>query len=355
MKINNSRIVTYRQCQRRYYWNYVHGGTGIVKRDVPQALGFGQIVHHLLASYYAEEDWKAELEPALRDAVPGLDSLDFDFKNQWYADLEWAERLVREYVKWAGQNDKFSVVQLECEGTARLGTICYRCGAAYSDDQELTSCPTCSAEVHYLVYKIDALINQSGKVFPMDHKTTKGLGSVYIESWNYSPQMHGYVLGAKATHPGTDRFQMNFLKKLVGIGKTELKTCPDCRNGKRKVQSCVTCTQSGKVKRDIPKDPPFYRPAPTLVTPENMDRFQISRISACNDIQDSNLIQIDENPLTSWPMEIDQCFAKGPCPYLSLCYSGDALKWNTPAEELTMAYHARGKDYVSVIAKEEEV
>src|SRR3972149_2980130 len=80
MRINNSRLRTYSQCPRKFYWAYVHRPTdtnpgvsaGLSTPWVDEKLAFGQLIHLLLADYYAERDWRNTLNNMSPMAAAGV-------------------------------------------------------------------------------------------------------------------------------------------------------------------------------------------------------------------------------------------------------------------------------------------
>ena len=357
MLINNSRIKTHSECNRRFYWNFVYHG-GLVRRAVNKHFAFGTMMHHLLAYYYGEQDWKGEADNALRIAVPGFDQFPDLEKEFWLEQQDWAVRMMTEYVKWAPTVDKFSVKDIETEDTVVLGLACYTCGEEYPAELSPTDtmCTVCNAEIHHLAHKIDLTVIENGHVFPLDHKTTSGFGDSYFQSWHHSPQMYLYLHGTRKHYPQANRFQMNFLRKAKQVGTMKEKCCSDCRNGVRKKVGCSGCSGAGKVLVPAVTPPPFHREAPVRMRPEFMDRVLISRVSTCNDIRegmDTGLTE--ETALTTWKMNPDRCFDRGTCPYLDLCWSkGNAAKWFHPSEEVLDGYLPRPKDYVTLAQEESD-
>ena len=374
MIINNSRVSTYLECARKFYWRYIYKG-GIERTAIHPALAFGTMMHHLLALYYSDQDWRDGLTDALYAGVPGYDTFPDLEKTKWQENLSWAERMMTEYVKWAGKVDNFSVLEVESEGIVPLGRICYVCGREYPKAMEGATagelppaCAKCHAEIHYLVYKTDLIVNSGGSVFPIDHKTTSGIGDSYLASWHYSPQMYLYLKGTQEVHPTANRFQMNFLRKAKQVGQWRTKQCPDCRGGAKKKMECTTCgymvrqdfnkdfvLDKGKIAVQAVDPPPFHRSEPIIMQPEVMDRVELSRLQACNDILLEGATPIEVDPLVKWRMEPDKCFDRGRCPYIDLCWSKRPVdKWHTPTEDLLDGYVPRPKDYVT-LAREEQI
>src|SRR3990172_2668851 len=361
MRINNSRLRTYSQCPRKFYWAYVHRPTdtnpgvsaGLATPWVDEKLAFGQLIHLLLADYYAERDWRNTLSNMSSMAAAGRDELSHEEHTLWRDNLDWAGRIMEEYEKHASVRDDFSVIQVECEGSATLGQICYTCGFAYAPQGTIQDqCHDCGSPVHKLVFKLDLLVNHQGDATFLDHKTTSGIGPAYLEKWAYEPQMQGYTLGTRSVGHPARKFLMNFIRKLKSIGEKELGRCPECKGGARRRIGCIRCEGVGKVEKP-PAEMPFIL-KPYLVVEEAVERFEVNRIRQCNEISSSLKVHPSQDPLALWPMRTDACFDFGRCPYMRLCYSGDPEFWFDPLEELTMNFIPRAADYVTRMEKEEE-
>jgi hypothetical protein len=321
---------------------------------VDEKLAFGQLIHALLADYYSERDWRNHLSTtAIDECVPNLDDKPVETIGFWRTDMaDWAGRIMEAYEKWASVNDEFSVIQVECEGHTRLGKVCYVCGREYAPQDTAQPQCMCGAETHELVFKLDLLVNHQGQATFLDHKTTSGIGPAYLEKWAYEPQMQGYTIGTRAVGHPAKKFLMNFIRKLKSIGQDLEKNCPTCKNGpKRKPKpGCLECSGTGRVMRPDPEVPFFQKTY--LVVEEALERFEIDRITKCNEIAYQLKIHPSQDPYGVWPMNTDSCFDYGRCPFIRLCYTGQPEFWHDPAEELTMNFVPRPRDYV--MEKEEE-
>ena len=142
---------------------------------------------------------------------------------------------------------------------------------------------------------------------------------------------------------------VNILRKLKTIGteKRTHKTCPDCKNGKRKVLSCQTCNQTGKVKR-APElvQSPFQRERES-VGPEDIERFVHNRIQTVRKILHERLVY-NCDPQDAWPMNPENCFQMGKCPFLEACTQTNHKKWWKPSWETLDNFEPRKPDYVDM-------
>lgn len=367
MFLNNSSAETYEDCWRKGYWSRetrILGGPGGIEPIYQnEALTFGQLIHAILANLYANIPYDEAVEKAVEEAKNDMsfDSLDYEEKNRWMANFEWAGRITYAYDEWRKENDDFQPFQIESEGCVVLGEECYQCGARYPHAEpasDLTSCPTCEAEVHHWVFRTDLVITDGNYVEILDHKTTKSASDLYIQSWDYSFQQWGYCYGySKATGMEVSGYRMNILRKLKSIGTPaqSTKQCPSCRNGSKKKKSCETCGGEGRVERENnPSDQPFQRPDIYDWNDERRELFVRQRINTIRRIQDERK-KFEENPDEAWPMNPKACFTYGKCPFFRLCYEGNPARWWEPGDVLLDKFRARPKDYVSVrqLAREE--
>ena len=358
MILNNTRTEWYDQCPRRYFWAVEYDGVGIEPDKTDEKLLFGQIVHAGLASYYsgASESEVYDATEAASDTILGKDSLDFDEANFWADRMDLAQRLLKTYRPWAQEHDKFSVLQIETEGLVTLGEICWKCGEPYAERDG--KCPKCNSPIHSMVFRVDLTVNQDGRIGVIDHKTTKSASDIYLKSWHYSSQLIWYAYGyGKALETPVNFYEVNIIRKLetAGTERAEFKNCSECHNGKVKKLSCELCERTGKVEKEV-KLVPFQREHEG-VNPDNVERILRSRISLYNEIeQDRELFKSE--PDAAFRMRPKSCFTYGPCPYLDLCWTGDAGKWHNPNPGLLMGrFKYRPDDYVDTAAmlREEQV
>lgn len=369
MFLNNSSAETYENCMRKGYWSReflgLGGPGGIEPLYLNENLLFGILVHAMLAQLYAGKVVHESIELGWEEFKDGLDfeALDYEEKNKWQENYEWASRIMQEYDIWRTENDDFQPLQIESEGCVILGEECYQCGADYPDTpaSELLACPTCNAEVHHWVFRTDLVLADGNYVEIMDHKTAKSVSELYIDSWDTSMQQWGYCYGySKATGMEVTGYRMNIIRKLKTIGTPAqtMKNCPTCNARKKKppvMLGCQMCNSTGKVeKENNPSDSPFQRPDTYDYNDERRERFLRHRIGTIRRILLERII-FKDHPDDAWPMNPKACYTYGKCSFLKLCWEGNPETWYEPSDILLEKFRAKKEDYVTVreMAKEE--
>lgn len=350
MYLNNSRCSTAEDCLRKYFLSYEFRGFGIKGHRLDENLAFGSLIHYALAQLYAGRDPGASCTAAKIEweREYNFDDLPFDEKNEWLEHFAWAERIIREYAKFIETADDFEVLQIETEGSVQLGEICYSCGKEYQP--LMPACIFCGAEVHNYVFRADLAVAKQGGIYVIDHKTTKSTSDNYLTSWHYSPQLYGYAYGyGKALGTDVSGYGVNIIRKLktVGLEDASLKQCPDCRGGSRKRLSCTLCNGRGKVERaQKPSDRAFLREWEPF-DQQKAEHFVRMRLRTAESIC-TERDRFSAEPDAAWPMNPQNCFKMGRCPFVKLCWEGDASRWWEPDGDMLESYEEKTEDYVSM-------
>jgi hypothetical protein len=348
MHINNTRCSRADNCLRRYYWSHEFHGLGISGTGIQENPAFGSLIHYALAHLYsgegpgkscslAQDEWMAEYR---------FDELDFDQKNHWKENFDWAQRIIDAYHTWRATTDDFEVLQIETEGSVRLGEICYKCGLEYDS---YPACIHCGAETHSYVFRVDLAVVRNGGIYIIDHKTTSSSSDTYLAQWHYSMQLLGYAYGyGKALGADVSGTCANIIRKLkrIGVEGADLKQCPTCRGGSKKRPTCEVCSGTGKVEREKkPNDSAFVREWESF-NEDDVALFVRSRLRTIENILTERK-RFKTEPDAAWPMNPSNCFSMGRCPFVNLCWRGDAETWYDPPDEMLQGFVDNGEDYVS--------
>ena len=360
MLINATRLDTFQKCQRLYFWTSLFdlGGNspGIRPQYFNDAQKLGEIVHLGLAQYYRKQEVKLYREEALK--ALDFDALPWDRRNHWLDRLDWVDRLLGEYGKWAAKEDDFEVIDVETAGFVALGEVCWSCNRPHAVEDAPGACPSCNAPIHRLAFITDLLVEREGRLTVIDHKTTKSASAPYLTSWHYSMQLWGYAYGRNKRHQdpllppeSVTGYGVNILRKLetVGTPAQTHKQCPDCHNGAKKKVTCLTCGAAGTVRKENnPSEQPFQREWESF-TPQKAEFFVNSRLKTIWQIENqAELFKIA--PEDSYPMNTTHCFTYGVCPMLQLCWGWglrNPKKWHEPPIEMLHEFDPQPDNYMT--------
>ena len=345
---NNTRLNTFDQCKRKYYWLYEYG---LKPSYLDPKLAFGIIAHAGLASLYhrGPGPWVAQaLQEEFKNLFPP-GSLDPAEQARWDEDMDLAQRLVDTYTLETYPQDDFQATQVEVPFKVSLGEICYKCGTEYLEGEQ--QCSYCNSPIYYIMGRIDLVCNRDGGVKILDHKTASGGDT---EKWAHVFQPVGYAYGySKATGVSVKGYGINILRKLKTFVKERQhwKQCPDCRNGSKKRLNCQTCEGAGKVRKDEdPSSKPFLRVWHSI-GPRDFDRFVRNRIRVIQDIEQERR-RFAAEPDAAWRMNDSECFRFGKCPFIELCWQGESSEWYDPPSEIVNNFEPREDDYVDLEREE---
>jgi hypothetical protein len=356
------------KCKRRYFWSNIFGGTGLIQlvngvHVEPEYLTFGKAVHHALSLYY-DLSTPRDVEPFQYEEVAKDSYFDeLGLHGEWEATeeeierAEFAGKIVKAYVEEHMGIEDYNVVKVEDEFRAVLGECCWKCGKPYDDGHNIMKsdrCYDCGAPVYILVGRIDLLISEdtmSRRLIQVDHKTTQSYSEDYMNAFGHSFQQIGYCYGYGKAH-GIDmnRFGINFLQKAKTIDDPErdLKRCPDCKAGKKKILTCETCSQTGKVEREAHLKLQPFRRQWYDIPDKYFDLYLLATISKIREIEHEREIFAAE-PDAAYPMEESSC--KG-CKFTSLCWDGPVQEWYKPTNSALEGFHQRPADYVDLMTEE---
>lgn len=340
---NNTRLKTFRENPRVYYWKYetnILGGYGLDLQTLDKNMFLGELVHEGLAEMYLDNP--QYMDPVTNLFQDRLEGQDVETQIYWDAQLDYVQRLLAKYDEWRRVNDSFTVLGAEIEGVAPIGKECLLCGETWGSSQPSTC--NCGAPIYYHVFRVDLITQDSlGRVRILDHKTRGGSADAkYQKSWRYAGQMWGYCTGYEK-HSGETihGYTVNILRKL-SLDTPDTKRCPDCRATKSRKPSCMGCQGSGTVPRT--KSDMFLR-VDEGFSRSKRDRWTKTTLDTIRRIEyERELFKSD--PELAWPMNPEDYFRWGESIFLDLDYSGPQDRWWDPHPELLEKFTARTADYV---------
>ncbi len=349
MFVNNSRLVAWQSCHRKFAYSYI---MGLVPRIGSDALALGTGIHAWLGGYYAPEPKTLGEQHDIFESTYRIEG-NPDYIDEFESNLAMGHRLIDDYANRNYVLDDFAPVQVESQFSVPIGDICWNCGhktAWMRDSLPPNECFKCGAELFNLVGRADLIATRNNRLVVIDHKSAKGVGERTMKGWSHDFGLIGYCYGVdKSTEFHVTQFGVNIIKKLKTVGK-DTKVCPSCRNGKRKRLLCTDCEQSGYVAMDPPKA--FYRDY-FRVTAQDYHMFEQNRIRLCKDILAERDLYKDD-PQQAYPMNCKSCESYSGCPFVDICWEGDKTgKWWDIPPSLAANFNTREDDYVDSMVKEE--
>lgn len=213
MKIDNFALTMFQTCPEKYHLRMIQGWTPQRRSG---ALGFGGAIHEGLAEWYRSHSI-GQAMLAIEEAWPPAMPVD-DYRTK-----EKCLQVMVEYSKHYPA-ETFSVVQgpsgplIEVPFTLDTGrylpcalswlkqrdsTGMYledpnSCGMAFEMPDADGRCPNCLSLCEPIEYGgiFDGLVEYSGAVYVLEHKSTSMLGSTYFNQFNPNNQVTGYVWAA---------------------------------------------------------------------------------------------------------------------------------------------------------------
>lgn len=262
MNLNQSRLRTYQDCQRRYYHQFI---AGIELRRVQSGLYIGHGVHKFLEAWYrtgksdeALASMKEDFAKQKED-MPLLPEEEVRVKN----DEQKAEQLAKGYIEtWP--SEPFRVIAPEVQGDVPLN------------------------ERHRLFFQADAIIEWQKRLWLLEHKTAARTGASYFAKFYVDMQLTAYIWGA------TQVLKQPITGALLNV----------------------------MVKTSVPK---FEREWYTR-TDEELRRFVRTAVALADEIEHKLGVLVTDNddPAldTLFPMNTSACVRFGVCPYLDICRFG---------------------------------
>jgi len=194
MRIDNFALTMFQACPAKYKLRIIDGWTS---RRKSAALGFGGAFHHGIAEWYRYGSMQKMLV-GVREAWP--DGMPVDD----YRTLAKCCEVLMAYVK-KYPAETFQVVQgpsgplIEVSFTLDTGLYlsCFNCGSLDKSAPTRPVCYHCGIPKEVLEYGgiFDGLVEFSGAVYVIEHKTTSQLGAYYFDQFRPNNQVTGYTWG----------------------------------------------------------------------------------------------------------------------------------------------------------------
>lgn len=195
MRIDNFALTMFQACPAKYKLRIKDGWTS---RRKSAALGFGGAFHHGLAMWYKTGS-RVEMLKGVQEAWP--DGMPVDDYRTLAKCVETLMAYVKQYPA-----ETFQVVQgpdgpmIEVSFTLDTGLFlsCFNCASMDKSAWDVGVCSHCGGAKEPLEYGgiFDGLVEFSGAVYVLEHKTTSQLGSYYFDQFRPNNQVTGYTWGA---------------------------------------------------------------------------------------------------------------------------------------------------------------
>ena len=196
MKIDNYALTMFQACPTKFDLRILQHYTS---RRKSAALGFGGAFHAGLAEWYRTGSRQAMLGAVQKCWPDGMPVDD-------YRTLQKCVEVLLAYVK-EYPAETFQVIQgpngplVEVAFTLPTGLYlsCFNCGASLGrwNGEYPALCGHCGQPLEEIEYGgiFDLLVEFSGQVFVVDHKTTSQMGAGFFNQFRPNNQMTGYVWG----------------------------------------------------------------------------------------------------------------------------------------------------------------
>jgi len=198
LAIDNSNLELFTQCDTAAYYRLILGrSTGMTAATV-----YGQAIHSALDVFYADKalDLPPDISRMLPPALAELAKAPSDMLG-WRNEAQLTETLVRYIKKYS--SELWSILDVESRPAVELpfrfdfGHIDINANVACSGhnlvDNDLPDTPLYVRKLR-IVYtgRIDLIVEQAGKLWVVDHKTSSVGGPSYYEGFRTSSQFRGY-------------------------------------------------------------------------------------------------------------------------------------------------------------------
>jgi hypothetical protein len=323
--LTNSRLRTFRSCQRRHFFAYEQGWRPVVTAE---ALAFGSLGHHALEAWWnAMAHDPTKPDDALTLALTAIVKHKGDDADPFMV-VKVEEAVQAYHARWASTIHEYEILAVEAGfridllnvDTMRSSTTFDRGG------------------------KIDAIVKvrATGKILIVEHKFTSEDfsedGSPYWAKLTLDTQVSNYFLGVTALGYNADGCLYDVVRRPMT--RPKMATPPEARKYRKPTAA----------ERGLPPDHPSLLYANQRLTDETIDEFR-ERVRAdrlakpeswCerkvvqrldSDLRDflrdtwRTAAQIRENRAANHhPRNTDSCHLRGRCAYWNVCAYGERME-----------------------------
>lgn len=178
IRLDNFMLAMHQTCPRKFFYR-------ILNHWVPPrksaALGFGAVIHEGLATWYRTHDSSAAID-AIHSAWPE------NHPSEDYRSLTKALHVMAEYIR-AYPEENFSILGFP---SSPMVEIPFCLPLTYADGTQVYTDQGTDIEYGGI---FDGLIEFSGEVYALEHKSTSQLGDYYFDQFKPNNQVTGYVWG----------------------------------------------------------------------------------------------------------------------------------------------------------------
>jgi len=200
LEIDNTSLESFLACDRASQYRLVYSRT----THPTAALIYGQAIHSALEYFYKHGPNIPAMLAAGEKELLRLPEDSEEWRN--YSALE---RTVLKYVKEYA-NEPFEPVRIDANTLAvelpfsdHIGemelnkTLAFDHATLVADSHDLDTLPVFISKLHIVwTGVIDAIVEEQGRLWAMDHKTSSVVGPSYFEQFSLSQQFVGYVRSA---------------------------------------------------------------------------------------------------------------------------------------------------------------
>lgn len=198
--LDNSMIVEYQRCQRKFYWHFLRGYTTIEKSA---ALVFGSAIHEALAAYYRGDDHTKATMAYMDEMVkaghvlPNGEDAETVAKtgvikggDEEHRTISFGIEILNDYFeKYPTKSEPFTVAQVEIGFAVGLPSVDANYGG-----------------------KIDLRVDSPFGHDIVDHKTARSMGQSFFDEFNPNGQLPGYIWAVREMYGDCDGAWVNAIQ-----------------------------------------------------------------------------------------------------------------------------------------------